>query len=98
MPADSSNQPSVISAVGSRGASPHDIGNCELELVYSGESDGITDSKKTVANTEPDVAKPEPTKSDSRSAFSLTEHRDIFGSLVESDSPSPRSSRSLQSE
>ena len=36
------------------------------------------------------MAKPEPTKSASRSALSLADRRDIFGSSDESDPPSPR--------
>ena len=49
------------SAAGSRGDAPHDIGDYELELIYSGESDGETDSKEAKAKEEPELAKPEPT-------------------------------------
>ena len=44
------------------------------------------------------MAKPESIRSDSRSSMSLAEHRDIFGSSDESDDPSPRRSRSLESD
>ena len=44
------------------------------------------------------MAKPEPIKSASRSALSLADRHDIFGSSDESDPPSPRRSRSAESE
>ena len=75
-----------------------DIGDYELELIYSGESDGETDSKEAKAKEESELAKPDPTKSSSRSALSLANRRDIFGSSDESDPPPPRRSRSAESE
>ena len=98
LPAASSNPHAVVAAVGSRGALPRDIGDYELELIYSGDSDGETDSKEAKAKDELELAKPEPTKSASRSALSLADLRDIFGSSDESDDPSPRRSRSLESD
>uniref|UniRef100_M4BMQ4 RxLR effector candidate protein n=1 Tax=Hyaloperonospora arabidopsidis (strain Emoy2) TaxID=559515 RepID=M4BMQ4_HYAAE len=86
------------SAAGARGDAPRDIGDYELELIYSGESDGETDSKEAKAKEEPELAKPEPTKSASRSALSLADCRDISGSSDESDPPSSRRSRSIESE
>ena len=50
------------------------------------------------AKEEPDLAKPEPTPSASRSALSLAGRCDIFGLSDESDPPSPRRSRSTESE
>ena len=44
------------------------------------------------------MAKPEPTKSAFRSALSLADRRDIFVSSGESDPPSPRRSRSAESD
>ena len=44
------------------------------------------------------MAKPETTESASRSALSLADRRDIFESSDESDPPSPRRSRSAESE
>ena len=61
------------SAAGTRGDAPRDIGDYELELIYSGESDGETDSKEAKAKDELELAKPEPTKSASRSALSLAD-------------------------
>ena len=57
-PATLSSHPVVVDAVSSRGVSPRDIEEYELELIYSGESDGDTESKKPAAVPEPDVAKP----------------------------------------
>ena len=61
-------------------------------------SDGETDSKEAKAKNEPELSEPEPTKSASRSALSLADRCDIFGSSDESDPPSPRRSRSTESE
>ena len=61
-------------------------------------SDGETDSKEAKAKEETEVAKPKPTKSASRSALSLADRRAIFGLSEESDAPSPRRSRSAESE
>uniref|UniRef100_M4BSY9 RxLR effector candidate protein n=1 Tax=Hyaloperonospora arabidopsidis (strain Emoy2) TaxID=559515 RepID=M4BSY9_HYAAE len=89
---------SSSAAAGTRGDAPRDFGDYELKLIYSGESDGETDSKEAKAKDEPELAKSEPTKSVSRSAMSLAERRDIFGSSDESDPPSPKRSRSAESE
>uniref|UniRef100_M4BAG2 Uncharacterized protein n=1 Tax=Hyaloperonospora arabidopsidis (strain Emoy2) TaxID=559515 RepID=M4BAG2_HYAAE len=96
--ATSATQPAAGAAAGARGDASRDIGDYELELIYSGESDGETDSKEAKAKDELELAKPEPTKSASRSALSLADLRDIFGSSDESDPPSPRRSRLADSE
>uniref|UniRef100_M4BCE4 Uncharacterized protein n=1 Tax=Hyaloperonospora arabidopsidis (strain Emoy2) TaxID=559515 RepID=M4BCE4_HYAAE len=96
--AASATHPAAVAAASARGDAPRDIGDYELELIYSGDSDGETDSKESKAKGEPEVAKPEPTKSASRSTLSLADRRDIFGSSDESDPPSPRWSRSTESE
>ena len=51
LPSASSTQLAVVAAVGPRGNAPRDIGYNELELIYSCESDGGTDSTRTAANT-----------------------------------------------
>uniref|UniRef100_M4BBC6 Uncharacterized protein n=1 Tax=Hyaloperonospora arabidopsidis (strain Emoy2) TaxID=559515 RepID=M4BBC6_HYAAE len=94
----SATQSAAVAAAGARGDAPRDIGDYELELIYSGESDGGTDSKEAKVKEEPELAKPEPTKSVSRSALSFAGRCDIFGSSDESDPPSPRRSRSADSE
>uniref|UniRef100_M4BM94 RxLR effector candidate protein n=1 Tax=Hyaloperonospora arabidopsidis (strain Emoy2) TaxID=559515 RepID=M4BM94_HYAAE len=96
--AASSAQRAADAAVWSRGDAPRDIGDYELELIYSGKLDGDDDSKKPATKKEPDVANPKSTKLDSRSAMSLSECRDIFGSSDESNDPSPRRSCSLEFE
>ena len=49
---------SSSAAAGARGDAPRDIGDYELELIYSGESDGETDLKETKAKDEAELAKP----------------------------------------
>uniref|UniRef100_M4C4S6 Uncharacterized protein n=1 Tax=Hyaloperonospora arabidopsidis (strain Emoy2) TaxID=559515 RepID=M4C4S6_HYAAE len=96
--AASATQPALVAAAGARGDAPRDIGNYELKLIYSGESNGEIDSKEAKAKDEPGLAKPEPTKLAFRSALILADRLDILGSSDESDPLSPRRSRSAESE
>ena len=72
--AASAVQPAAVVAVGWRGDAPHGIENYDLQLRYSGESDDETDSKK--AESEPEVAKLEPTKSALQRTLGLADRRD----------------------
>uniref|UniRef100_M4B374 RxLR effector candidate protein n=1 Tax=Hyaloperonospora arabidopsidis (strain Emoy2) TaxID=559515 RepID=M4B374_HYAAE len=55
--AASMTKPAAATAAGARGDAPHDIGDYELELIYSGESDGESDSKEAKAKDEPELTK-----------------------------------------
>ena len=81
-----------------RSNAPRYIREYELDLIYSGESNGDTDSKKAATKKEPDVAKLESIMLVSRVALSLAERHDIFGSSGESEYPSLRRSRMLVSD
>ena len=96
--AASAVQTAADAAVSSRGDAPRDIGDYELELIYSSDSDDeYTNSNKAETKKEPKVAKLEPTKSASRSVMSLAERHDISGSSDELALSSTRRSHSLDS-
>ena len=84
--AASALQPAVVAFLVSRGGAPLFIEDCELNLVYSGESDNDSDSKKAEeAESNPEAAKLKLTESALRGSMSLGERCDTFGSSDESD-------------
>uniref|UniRef100_A0AAV1UFR2 Uncharacterized protein n=1 Tax=Peronospora matthiolae TaxID=2874970 RepID=A0AAV1UFR2_9STRA len=54
-----SGQITAVAAVGRRSNALRDIGDYQLKLVYSGEPDGDTDSRKSAPKKESEVFKAE---------------------------------------
>ena len=53
----SATQPAAVATAGARGDAPRDIGDYELELIYSSDSDDeYTNSNKAETKKEPKVA------------------------------------------
>ena len=84
--AASALQPAAVAFLGSRGDAPLYIEDCEVKLIYPGESDNDSDSKKAdEAKSKPEAAKLKLTESALRGSMSIGERRDAFGTSDESD-------------
>ena len=94
--ADSTIQPAAVTTAVTRHGSTT-LDEYELGLIYSGESDPESESKETHTSKEPEPAKPEPARSRSDNALTKERRLDLFGLSDESDFPSPRRSRSVES-